>query len=286
MTVLTMQARQSGQDAGPRSLPWRRMVWVTWRQHRTTLLSVPAVLGAIAVFLVIAGLIIHHNYAHLMACYTATGSTAAGGSPISVGSGSNGCGHLNSAFNQTDWPIANGLNIALNLGPVLIGAFAGAPMLARELETGTYRFAWTQGFGRERWAIAKLTLLGGTVAVTAAAFSLVWVWFFQPFLNQEDLGVMSNAVFDHRPIAYAAWTLVAFAIGALAGMLVRRIVPAMATTLGLYAALRIAVWLLLNTNAKPASGFWPLQLAEGGGLLVLSVALGAATVWLVRRRAA
>ncbi len=27
--------------------------------------------------------------------------------------------------------------------PVLIGAFAGAPVLARELETGTYRYAWT-----------------------------------------------------------------------------------------------------------------------------------------------
>ena len=30
----------------------------------------------------------------------------------------------------------------------LIGAFAGAPLLARELETGTFRYAWTQGVGR------------------------------------------------------------------------------------------------------------------------------------------
>jgi hypothetical protein len=29
--------------------------------------------------------------------------------------------------------------------PALIGAFAGAPLLARELETGTFRYAWTQG---------------------------------------------------------------------------------------------------------------------------------------------
>ena len=271
MTLLTMQEQQSNQDITPRTLPWRRMVWVTWRQHRITLISVPAVLGAIAVILLIGGLIVHHNYAVLMACYSA---------------GSNNCGHLNSEFNQSDWPIGNGLNIALNLGPALIGVFAGAPVLARELETGTFRIAWTQGFGRERWTIAKLTMLGGAVAVTAGAFSLMWVWFFQPYLKQESMGVMSTAVFDQRPIAYAAWTLVAFAIGAFAGTLIRRTVPAMAVTLGLFALVRISAWLLVNTNAKPTSQFWPLQLAEGGALFVLSGVLGAATVWLVRRRAA
>jgi ABC-type transport system involved in multi-copper enzyme maturation permease subunit len=40
--------------------------------------------------------------------------------------------------------------------PALIGAFVGAPVLARELETGTFRYAWTQGFGRWRWTLAKL----------------------------------------------------------------------------------------------------------------------------------
>ena len=69
MTVLTMPA-QPGQhtDAVLRPLPWRRMAWVTWRLHRATLISVLAVLGAVAVFLVIAGLKIHHNYATLIAC--------------------------------------------------------------------------------------------------------------------------------------------------------------------------------------------------------------------------
>ena len=36
----------------------------------------------------------------------------------------------------------------------------------------------------------------------------------------------------------------------------------------------------------PASRFWPLQFVEGGWLLALSVILAAATVWLVRKRAA
>jgi hypothetical protein len=37
---------------------------------------------------------------------------------------------------------------------------------------------------------------------------------------------------------------------------------------------------------QPGSRFWPFQSIEGGWLLALSVLLIAATVWLVRRRAA
>ena len=40
------------------------------------------------------------------------------------------------------------------------------------------------------------------------------------------------------------------------------------------------------TNYQPASRFWPFQGIEGGWLLALSALLIAATVWLVRRRAA
>jgi hypothetical protein len=36
----------------------------------------------------------------------------------------------------------------------------------------------------------------------------------------------------------------------------------------------------------PVSRFWPMQFIEGGWLLALSVILAAATVWLVRHRAA
>ena len=346
MTVLTIPAQPS-QAAALRPVPWRRMAWVTWRQHRPTLIAVPAVLGAVAVFLLIAGLKIHHDYAALTACHPAS---------------SNACGYLNSAFNGTDWTMANTIIIFLNLAPALIGTFAGAPVLARELETGTFRYAWTQGFGRERWTIAKLALLAVAVTAAAWAFSQVFTWFFQPFLAQEDMTVFTATVFATRGIAFAAWTLAAFAIGAFAGMFIRRIVSAMAATLAAYTGLALATWLFLrehyplalvssnpsiggqgsfNVNdpwilrtwftgpgGKPAnqsvvnqlfalfphngpprvnetlaqafaqhgitqwwsyipvSRFWPMQFVEGGWLLVLSVLLIAATVWLVRRRAA
>jgi hypothetical protein len=346
MTLLTMPAPAS-QDVALPPVPWRRMAWVTWRQHRPTLISLPAVLGAVAVFLWIAGLKIHHDYALLTACH-----------PFS----SNACQTLNTNFNGTDWTMANTIDIFMNLAPALIGAFTGAPVLARELETGTYRYAWTQGFGRVRWTVAKLVLLAVAVTAVAGAFSQVFVWFFQPFLGQESLTLFSATVFATHGIAFAAWTLVAFAIGALAGMGIRRIVPAMASTLAVYAALALATWLFLrehyplalvtshpNINPSPfspndswvlstwytgpggkpasqstlnqifalfphngggpkvketlaqefaqhgitvwqryipVSRFWPMQFVEAGWLLALSVLLIAATVWLVRRRAA
>ncbi|MGH3251639.1 MAG: hypothetical protein ACRDOI_36270 [Trebonia sp.] len=49
-------------DAGS-PLPWRRMIWVTWRQHRLALAGVAALLGALAVCLSLVGLQLHHAYA-------------------------------------------------------------------------------------------------------------------------------------------------------------------------------------------------------------------------------
>jgi hypothetical protein len=307
MTVLTIAA-QPGQDHAPRPLPWRRMAWVTWRQHRATLIALPAILGAVSVFLLVAGLRIHHDYAVLTACR-----------PFQ----SHACQNLNMSFNQTDWTIGNTLLILMNLAPALLGAFAGAPVLARELETGTFRYAWTQGYGRVRWTIAKLTLLAIAVVAVTGAFSQLFTWFFRPFIAQEDLNVLTATVFGTRGLVFAAWTLVAFAFGAFLGMLFRRIIPAMAVTLGAYIGLALLTWSFLRkyyvpsvvtsspafesgpispqdpwvlshwfagstrwTRYIPVSRFWPMQFVEAGWLLVLSVLLIAATVWLVRRRAA
>jgi hypothetical protein len=307
MTVLTIAA-QPGQDHAPRPLPWRRMAWVTWRQHRATLIALPAILGVVSVFLLVAGLRIHHDYAVLTACR-----------PFQ----SHACQNLNMSFNQTDWTIGNTLLILMNLAPALLGAFAGAPVLARELETGTFRYAWTQGYGRVRWTIAKLTLLAIAVVAVTGAFSQLFTWFFRPFIAQEDLNVLTATVFGTRGLVFAAWTLVAFAFGAFLGMLFRRILPAMAVTLGVYIGLALLTWGFLRkyyvpsvvtsspafesgpitpqdpwvlshwfagstrwTRYIPVSRFWPMQFVEAGWLLVLSVLLAAATVWLVRRRAA
>ena len=79
-------------------------------------------------------------------------------------------------------------------------------------------------------------------------------------------------------------TLLAFTVGALAGMFFRRTVPAMAVTLGVYIGIRLLTWLLL----RPGYGvrtYWPEQFIQAAWQLALSILLIAATVRLVRRRA-
>jgi len=250
MNVLTLPA-QPGQDTAPRPVPWRRMAWVTWRQQRATLIAVPTVLAAVAVFLVVFGLKAHHDYAALLNC------------PLDQGQQSNACAKLFSTFNSTDWPLANTVGILVQLAPVLIGAFAGAPLLARALENGTYRFAWTQGLMRERQAIAKLALLGVTLVVLAWAFGELFSWFFQPFLWTEQISRLTEGAFASSGIVFPAFTLVAFAIGAFLGMLLRRVIPALAATLGVYLAVRLGAWALrgqypvtvVTSNANQFSAF-------------------------------
>jgi hypothetical protein len=228
MTALTVPA-PPGHDTGLRPVPWRRMAWVTWRQHRIALAGVAALLGALAVWLWIVGLQLHHAYAAATACHPA--------SPA--------CADLISRFNFMNNFLVGGY--VLQPVPALIGAFAGAPVLSRELETGTFRYAWTQGFGRWRWTLAKLVLLAAVVTAAAGAISVLFSWYYQPYfapgndaLSLSEASPFAAGLFDLRQVAFAAWTLAAFAIGALAGMLIRRVVPAIVATLAAYTGLALA----------------------------------------------
>jgi ABC-2 family transporter protein len=348
MTALTISARP-GNDTGLRPVPWRRMAWVTWRQHRVALAGVAGLLGVLAAYLAYTGLPMHHAYAALAACRPA---------------GSLACSNPIDDFDNAHWATAEAIAVLLQVVPALIGAFAGAPVLARELETGTFRYAWTQGIGRTRWTLAKLVPLAVIVAGAAGAFSVLFSWYFQPFADQgleTRLPPLAPMVFDLRGVAFAAWTLIAFCIGALAGMLIRRVVPAIAATMAAWAGLALSAglfarqhylaplvannpnlpgsaWIIgswytgrdgkplsqaavnqflqgyhptatqVGPNStqtfldpvgyivrhgyrywvsyQPGSRFWPFQWIEGGYLLGLSVLLIAATIWLVRRRAA
>jgi ABC-2 family transporter len=260
-------------DANPQPPPWRRMAWVTWRHHRIALGGVVVFLGALAVWLWIVGLQLHHAYAAAIDCHP-VGSTA--------------CSELIFNFRATGGILKGGF--VLQPLPALIGAFVGPVVLARELETGTFRYAWTQGFGRWRWTLAKLVLLGVAVAAIAGAFTVLVSWYYQPYLAAGRLydptSPLHHWLFDLRGVAFAAWTLAAFAIGALVGTLIRRVVPAIVATLAGYTVLAVVVGDVLRANYQPASHFWSVQGIAGGGLLALSVLLIAATVWLVHRRAA
>ena len=247
MTALTMPARPK-HDAGLRPVPWWRMAWVTWRQHRAALAGVAVFLGAFAVYLWLTGLQMHH--AEAAYCHPA---------------GSLGCAiNFTGRYGET----AILVSIALQAVPALIGAFIGAPVLARELETGTFRYAWTQGIGRLRWTVGKLVPLAVAVTAVAGTFTVLFAWYNQPWVAAGYVIPFSARVFDLLGVAFAAWTPAAFAIGVLAGMLIRRAVPAIAVTLAAYAGLAFAtgLWLrehyitpLVTRSPNPPGSAWAVN---------------------------
>jgi hypothetical protein len=231
-------------DAAPRPVPWRRMIGITWRQHRGAMAGVAAVLGLLAVWLWINGTSLHNTYTAALACHPA--SSAVCQNLISNTFSTS----ASSRFMSNKGPGG----VLLQLLPALIGAFVGAPVLARELETGTFRYAWTQGFGRWRWALGKLVLLGGMLAAATAAFGALVSWYYQPLFSTGDqaAGLYQSTPLDTlfalREVTFPAWTLAAFTIAALAGMLIRRVVPAIVATFAVYAPLAIATGAVLREH--------------------------------------
>ena len=130
--------------------------------------------------------------------------------------------------------------------PILAGVFWGAPLIARELETGTFRLVWTQSVTRARWLAVKLLVVGFASVAATGLLSLIVTWWSNPIYG---LGFTSPATpnrFDLllfgtgwlAPVGYGAF---GFMVGVTAGLLLRRTLPAMAVTLGVFAAIRIGV---------------------------------------------
>jgi hypothetical protein len=319
------------------------LAWVTWRQHRVALLGVVALLGFFAVLMIVNGNAMRGDYHRL------------GLDSCSSTSSALRCNTGLDEFEHRYQGIAQFLPRLVLFIPAILGAFVGAPLVARELETGAFRFAWTQGTNRTRWIVAKLVLLGAALAVLAYAFTVLFTWWFHlwiPIMGRMQTG----QAYEIEGTVFVARTVFAFALGACLGAVIRRTVPAMAATLAGWLAVvwpsvvylrqhiqtpvtapdtnRVSRqdWLLsqwfqdraghhltdsqvsellqgavtkghrvplvsLNQvlsahgvsqwdKYQPASRFWHFQLVESLAYVILTVLLGAVTVWWVRRRAA
>ena len=124
--------------------------------------------------------------------------------------------------------------------PALLGVFWGAPLVANELETGTYRLAWTQSVTRKRWLVEKLGLVGLWSVAVAGLLSLIVTWWYSP-LDRVNANQFSSATFGMRDIAPIGYAVFAFALGLTVGVLIRRTLPAMGSTLVAFVAVRLAV---------------------------------------------
>jgi ABC-type transport system involved in multi-copper enzyme maturation permease subunit len=263
------------------------MMWLTWRQFRPQAIAAAAVLAVLAVVLLISGLGMAHLYASsgLGACHA-----------------HHDCESLASSFLRQLRSAPYGLLHSLGgaivlLAPAVIGMFWGAPLISREIETGTFRLAWNQSVSRDHWILVKLGLIGLASMVAAALASLMVTWWAAPITGAEMLAGPSSpdSVTRFTPIAFGAGGVVpvgyaafAFAFGVTAGLLVRRTVPAMAVTLAAFALVQIAwpLWirshLIAPVHAVLALGRISIgMLAQGPGNALLLHAGSTAGQWIL-----
>ena len=150
--------------------------------------------------------------------------------------------HRQSNFGVSHWLYTAGI-VVMYLTPAIIGIFWGAPLISRELETGTFRLAWTQSISRTRWVAVKLGLTGLASMATAGLLSLMVTWWSSRMDLLNPLGGyrLSALLFGARDLIPVGCTAFAFALGVTIGLLTRRAIPAIAITLVIFAASQVAV---------------------------------------------
>ena len=226
------------------------MIRLTLRQFRTEAIIGFGLLAMLAVVLAVTGPhLVQVNDAFQRAC-TAAGRCAAATNPV---------------LEDDLFLRGAALPFVVTVAPALIGIFLGAPLIARELESGTFRLAWTQSVTLRRWLVVKLGLI--SLAAMAIGGLLAWMvdWWIQPIdaaLHQSLFDPATFSIHGVAPIGYSAF---AFALGVTAGVLLRRAVPAMATALAGFVAARLAVEYGIRPNlAAPLHKTLPVSLSVNG----------------------
>ncbi|WP_461086059.1 ABC transporter permease [Streptomyces deserti] len=194
-------------------------MWLSWRQFRVQALFAACALAVIAAYMAYVGADIRDAYD----AYRANCDSSAN------------CVQARSQFRSTFQNTLLFLATGLALIPALIGTFWGAPLIARELENGTHRLVWNQSVTRPRWLLGKVLLIGlAAVIVTGAAAALL-TWAARPF-DEVVKEQFDTFVFGARNIAPIGYAAMAFTLGTVIGLLLRRTLPAMAVTLVVFLA--------------------------------------------------
>ncbi|MFI0878353.1 ABC transporter permease [Streptomyces sp. CS149] len=148
----------------------------------------------------------------------------------------------------------------------LIGVFVAGPLIARELESGTFRLAWAQSVSPAHWLAARLAVPTALTVVGMAVLIAVYrwgLWALRGYPYSQTPHWYDSGTFPGTGPALLGFALLAVAVGALCAVLVRRTLLSMSLT-----------GLVLGTVAlglgKRRYELWPHVLRQGEGPLTLS----------------
>jgi ABC-type transport system involved in multi-copper enzyme maturation permease subunit len=230
------------------------MTWLTWRQFRTQLWVAASGVALIGVALMVTASIV-------ASMYQDSGATTCGTQCAQAITN-----FLDQVTTGLTGFVYDSAILVMYVVPGLIGAFWGAPLVARELEAGTHRLAWNQSVTRTRWLVTKLALIGGASMVTMGLLSVAVMWYSR-HIDQGITDQIQPNLFGARGIVPVAYSAFAFALGVATGILLRRTVPAMAVTLAVYLGVAIAFPVWIRAHLLPAThALIPLDMQHINGL--------------------
>ena len=146
--------------------------------------------------------------------------------------------------------IANMSNNLAGFFPILAGLLLGAPLIARELDRGTARLAWSLGPSRRRWYLQRILPILVVVAVTAMTIGIVSEQLVALFAPGMDLS-KSFVGFHTRGVLIATGALLVAGIAVAVGAVVGRQVPTILLALVLGGATLVAI---AEVNTKSLAG--------------------------------
>lgn len=205
------------------------MIQFTLRQARAQNVAAAAAIAIVAVIAAVTG-------PHLVRVYDAAVASCGPGA---------GCA---AAVAGQDGTLRLWLGILVLLVPAVLGMFWGAPLVASELEAGTFRLAWTQSITRTRWLTVRLAVIGLASMAVTGLLSFIVTWWASPV---DRAGMNQFVSFDERDIVPAGYAVFAFALGVAIGALIRRTLPAMLATLVAFTASRIAFRIWVRPHLIP-----------------------------------
>lgn len=205
------------------------MNWLLWQLHRK---QFGFALLALAVFAAVAipvGIHITDVYHHALTTCSQTAT----------------CDNLGSILFQGDGALFDGMALVPVAIPFLLGLFWGAPLIAKEYEEGTNKLAWTQGVTRRRWLTANIVWMLVSAAIFGAATSLIATWWGRT-PNALHMSQFSPVEFDGANLMPVVYSVFAVALGALFGAWFKKVMLALAVTLGVLAVIQIGMALGLR----------------------------------------
>ena len=210
------------------------MNWLTWRQYRFQAMAGYAAIAVLAALFLVVGMSVLDVYKDL-------------GIDSCRPVGSEECFELARGLSDRFSGMMYLLPLFL-LAPALFGMFWGAPLVARELENGTHRLAWTQSITRGRWITSKLAIILASSAVAAGILALTMTWWAGPFVKSGNWVRLEWGNFDLQGIVPIAYTVFAVALGVALGAMFRKTLPAVFATLPIFFAVRIPIMLIAREH--------------------------------------